>query len=187
MPKNSKRKKINKNKKQTEEKIKQPDFTKIFFDFFGSKPKKVTYIVRQGPNKMHDMQFLSSLIHDGRFKLKNIILKNKNLKIPIKRECYELPIKHEKFTFEPHITDSILSIAPVQKIEKINWNYKYIPSLTDEEELVKSIWVDSPDDEGILNLTIETWRNLRLVLKIADEKMKIKLEDIEKPYLLSER
>ena len=76
---------------------KQPDFRQLFYDYFGSNPKKVTYSIRTDSNRYHDLIFLKSLVHDARFKRNEIKLRGKRLIIPINRDCWELGfVKHEK-------------------------------------------------------------------------------------------
>src|SRR5512139_4057654 len=104
--------------------MKQPDFTKIFADYFGAKPRKVIYELRPPPNFIHDLVFLSSLVHDATLKRSRIIIKGKSLIIPIMRDCWELYI-HDKS--ELQTAKSILRFSPVADLEWIfKGNYKTI-------------------------------------------------------------
>ena len=48
---------------------KQPNFTKIFREYFGTTATKVRYSVRKDCNRIHDFVFLSSLVHDAMYQL----------------------------------------------------------------------------------------------------------------------
>jgi hypothetical protein len=43
-----------------------PDFTALFFASLGARSKPILYELRDGPEMLHDLVFLSSLIHDAR-------------------------------------------------------------------------------------------------------------------------
>jgi hypothetical protein len=99
---------------------KQPDFTQLFYEFFGNKPRKVQYEVRSGPCRYHDLVFLGSLIHDARFQRQKIQLRGTRLTILVNRDCWELGLtpgeeNGEKYS-ELHIADAALSISPVKKL-----------------------------------------------------------------------
>lgn len=56
----------------------QPDFTRLFFEHFGTRPRKVVYEMRQGAFRLHDLVFLESLIHDATFSGKDVRLSGEN-------------------------------------------------------------------------------------------------------------
>jgi hypothetical protein len=101
----------------------QPDFPKLFFEYFGTKPRKVLYEIRQGPCRFHDLVFLNSLIHDATFHRKDARLSSERLTIPVDRDCWELlalknkflTIKNEKevreVDFLPHVVYNLLQIG----------------------------------------------------------------------------
>jgi hypothetical protein len=165
----------------------QPDFTQIFHDYFGSIPQKVTYTVRWGGNRFHDLVFLNSIIHDARFKVKNIKQKGKQLTIPINRDCWEIPSVHRekpKPHIELYVADSQLAIFPVLRID---WSYQHGIDFTDKTELwIQEIWLDRQSDDETCNLTIYGF-DWKCVLQVDSDGLKIKLQDFEKPYLYSER
>src|SRR5512136_2827545 len=94
----------------------QPDFTEIFHGYFGSIPQKVTCRVHQDGDRFHDLVFLNSIIHDARFKIKNVKQKGRKLTIPIKRDRWEIPSVQRKKPrphIELYVADSLMTISPV--------------------------------------------------------------------------
>lgn len=72
-------------------KDKQPDFQGLFFEHLGGKPRKQRYELRFGTSNLyHDVIFLSSLIHDARFKMDNIRTRGHRLYIDLERDTWEL-------------------------------------------------------------------------------------------------
>ncbi|MCF6314003.1 MAG: hypothetical protein L3J39_16270 [Verrucomicrobiales bacterium] len=164
---------------------KQPNFQELFYQYFGSTPKKITYSIRSGANRLHDIIFLKSLIHDARFVRSRIEINEKRLMIPINRDCWELGIvKHEKKRgSELYVTDACLSVSPVADLE---WSF---------------------NNEEDFNLDTELWISDLIVQKMSCELLKVRFEgdfwslsftvpkndfkmciqDSEIPYLYSER
>jgi hypothetical protein len=161
----------------------QPDFKKLFYDFFGSKPKKVTYSIRHDSNRYHDLIFLTSLIHDARFKRSDIKRRGKKLTILLNRDCWELGfVKHEKSS-ELYITNSLLSISPVVNIE---WRYNNESKFNPESEL----WIHD------VIIQRESFTTLKVVLdgdgwslhlNASDVEFKMGFYDLEVPYLYSQK
>jgi len=167
----------------------QPDFTKLFYEYFGQTPRKVHYIVRPYPHRFHDLIFLNSLIHDSRFQRNKISMRGHRLTIPINRDCWELKYtdyeKNSVKYHELHIADARLSIFPVNSI-RWSFNHEYdFPS--DKELWIQSLWIDRKfDDEENTVVTIHgiDWKCMMLAV---DEELLIKLHDIEVPYLFSKQ
>lgn len=171
---------------------KQPDFQKLFFDYFGDVPRKVTYNVREDSNRHHDVMFLTSLIHDARFKMDDVVQRGKRLTFNINRDCWELGLKKtSKNSSELYVADARLTISNVLAIKWI---------LTDEvakdtlrELWIESVWIDrysfddlvptSPLGPG-LTLNGDDWQ---CQLLLAENDIQIRLTDKEIPYLHSER
>ena len=86
---------------------KQIDFSRFFKQ---KKYNQVTYKLREGVNKKHDLIFLDSYIHDAILFLDNIVLKKGTLTIPLERICWEL----EDSNFETHSCLSNISIYNVR-------------------------------------------------------------------------
>ncbi len=53
-------------------------------------PTPIDYLSRPMPNLYHDIFYLSSYIHDARFKMRNVTLLGKKLVIPLQRDRWEL-------------------------------------------------------------------------------------------------
>jgi hypothetical protein len=168
---------------------KQPDFTQLFNEFFGSKPRKVQYEVRYGPCRDHDIIFLRSLIHDARFQKKSLQQRGKRITIPINRDCWELGLtpgeeNGVKYS-ELHIADAILSISPVKNIE---WTINHKMDFSAEQELwIHSIRLDRTGwHEDLVNVVLDgiDWR---CTFSVDENELQIKLKDKELPYLYSVR
>lgn len=160
--------------------MKQPDFQKLFFDYFGSVPRKVAYTVRQDSNRYHDLVFLSSLTHDARFKMAHVILSGQRLALAINRDCWELGIEHDGIT-GLYVADSALVISPVISLE---WRTPHGCKMEEQEFWITSIWLSQSDDEELRDLVIEglEWS---CVVKLRDENIKIRLMDKVTPVLHS--
>lgn len=164
--------------------MKQPDFTRLFFDHFGGKPKKVQYEIRVGPNQMHDLIFLISLIHDARFYPRDIKVRGSRMTIPIHRDCWEIPLSERN---ELHTAKSKLLFSTVSDI---NWITQKLDHFGSDQEL----WIDFlyfdkdyrslSKDRFTCFLSGHDWL-LQFTMKQID--FKIKLQDLEMPYLYSER
>jgi hypothetical protein len=96
--------------------IKQPDFSKLFFDTFKECPTGVHYKVRSDSNFRHDIQFLYSLVKDASFMPSGIRHEKQTLVIPLRRQRGELregtaPAKCEDMNSELRFT----------RVKKIEW------------------------------------------------------------------
>jgi len=162
---------------------KQPNFQKLFFDHFNGPPKKVTYEVRQDSNRYHDLVFLSSLIHDARLKPSDVVQRKKQISISINRDCWELGIVKRNGSGELYIANSTLMISPIKSVQ---WHSQHKFKFDKEELWIGGIWLNRPSSNGLRSLIIEGhgW-DCEITLK--DEDIRIVLEDIEVPYLFSER
>jgi hypothetical protein len=71
--------------------MRQPDFHKIWLDYFDHPAGKVRYEIRLGgPNERHDLAFMSSLIHDAEFTPKELARSKSTLVVPLDRAAWEL-------------------------------------------------------------------------------------------------
>ena len=167
---------------------KQPDFTKIFLDFFGKKPRKVQYEVRSGPCCYHDLIFLRSLIHDARFKREKIQRRGNRVLIPINRDCWELGITPgesdgEKYS-ELHIADAVLTISQVKNIE---WSFNHnIDCSPDTELWIHAIRLESNDWRYDIESVVVDGKDWSCTLTLGEGDLQLKVKDIEIPYLYSE-
>ena len=184
----------------------QPDFQRLFSDYFGSVPKRITYEVRQDANSHHDMAFLSGLIHDARFKLPDVNLRGTRLTIDLNRDCWELGYRSKNGVSELHIANSRLTITSVADLE---WRFQYSPDMDGSSELwIMNICYSSDELPSVARTVAESVRlqNPKIKddfvfsfpdrvtlngwfwsLQIALIDAKIKLSDKEMPYLFSER
>ena len=158
---------------------KQPDFRQQFYDYFGSKPKKVTYSIRSDSNRYHDIVFLNSLIHDARFKRNIITVRGKKLTIPINRDCWELGfIKHEKSS-ELHIADGNLCISPVIDFE---WRIGNDVCFNDDFELwIHDLTIERLSYETLIIIIEGDGWSFRI--KASDDDFKMRLQDTETPHI----
>lgn len=164
--------------------MKQPDFSELFSNHFGGKPKKVRYELRDGPCILHDLAFLTSLVHDARFRRKDIIAKGERLTIPINRDCWELPMTEDK---ELYIADSRLTFATVRDVK---WIFIDIDESNENHELwIEYLYFDEhfrshhKDRFGFV-VSGYMWQ-LRFTLAQTD--YAVRLQDTEVPYLYSEK
>lgn len=160
----------------------QPNFSKIFSDYFGTNPHKVLYEVREEPNLLHDIYFLGSLIHDAEFKRNKIQLKGKKIIIPIKRDCFEFSNfnSKERVVYE---TNSLLSISPVKNII---WEFNNESEFEDDKIIyLHHLYIDFQSHKRLsdeINIIFdgEYWKGHITVVK---SKLKIILKDLELPVI----
>ncbi len=164
--------------------MKQPDFTKLFFDHFGGIPKKVQYEVRTGPYQIHDLIFLTSLIHDARFYPRDIKVRGSRMTIPIERDCWEIPLSDRH---ELHIAKSKLLFSSVADI---SWSMGNINEFKCDQELLIDFLYFNKDyrshskDRFTCYLSGHDWL---LQFTLEKDDFKTKLQDQEVPYLYSDR
>jgi len=162
----------------------QPDFTKLFFDYFGAKPKKVKYELRLPPHLLHDLVFMSSLVHDARFHIKDINIRGNKLTIPIERDCWEIPKSKNN---ELHITNSKLIFTTISDIK---WEFTDISKANPDKELwIEYLYIDEDfrsDESDYFTFTIagDDWK---LIFSLKQYDFTAKLQDSEIPYLYSEK
>lgn len=160
---------------------KQPDFRQLFYDYFGSKPKKVNYFIRQDSNRYHDLIFLKSLIHDARFKRIDFRLRGKKIAIQLNRDCWELGFVERNESSELYIANSRLSISPVFDIE---WHSCHGYGINPESELWIHDVVIQRESSEMLKIILDgdKWS---LHMKALDDDFRMKVQDLEVPYLYS--
>ncbi|HKP35530.1 MAG TPA: hypothetical protein VJT71_01635 [Pyrinomonadaceae bacterium] len=161
----------------------QPDFSALF------RRDKVTplhFRVRLGPCDVHDLHFLSSYLHDARFKPDAVNLRGKRLTIDFERDCWELGhTEHNRFC-ELHIAKSCLSVTPVSNIR---WEAANILPADGELWLEKiyfgaAHWEIGNATEVVLSAPHAGWK---LAISAAKEFKTFRLDDKETPYLYSRR
>jgi hypothetical protein len=162
---------------------KQPDFRQLFDDFFGRMPKKVSYSIRADSNRFHDLVFLTSLIHDARFKPDTLKIRGKRLIIQLERDCWELGFAESKGSSELYIADSILSISPVYDLE---WRFLNGNRIKGANELWILDVIIERKSLDILKVVLDGdgWS---LHMKAFDADFKMGIQDREVPYLYSQK
>lgn len=174
-------------------KSRQPDFSRLFRETFAGSPKKISYEVRtNGSNMYHDVVFLSSLVHDARFRLADIRLKRRRLTIPLERDCWEIPFAEAGGALEPHVARAELVIEPVVKSEWMSDPLRD-PERSghptgDGEEWLLYFWMERPSfDDSDTGQVIIKCAHSKWTLTVAKEGMIVRLRDLEVPYLHSTR
>lgn len=161
--------------------MRQPNFNQIWSKCLGGKtPKAITYCIRDGSNFIHDIVFLSSLIHDARIKTSKIKLTGRKLILPLQRDCWELGLTKNN---ELHITDSVLIISGVKEVK---WTSR---KPTKTEIWLDYIWVSEnyrKHDTDFFDLIFAGFE-WRFMLSLDVIKWSIVLEDQGKPYLWSKK
>ena len=103
----------------------QPNFTSIFREHFSSS-EKVFYRVRTSPNILHDVVFVTSLIHDARLTPNTVRLDETTLILPIDRDRWEV--------FDSNEILSCQSVLTITGVIRTNW--------VGVVDLNKELWAD---------------------------------------------
>jgi hypothetical protein len=161
---------------------KQPDFQRLFFEHFGGVPRRVAYEIREDSNRYHDMIFLTSLVHDARFRRETVRFRGKRLSIPINRDCWELGTVNHGDSCELYVANGRLDISPVVEVE---WRFQYGAEFSPATELwiLCLVLVHKTFDTMELTIDGEDWA---CVLIVKDENLRIMLRDLEVPHLYSQ-
>jgi hypothetical protein len=110
----------------------QPDFQSLFFDYFGSKPRRHRYVLRFGTSNLHhDVIFLGSLIHDARFTRSGVQRRKDKIKIQIERDTWEVGTLVRENAPELHYCKSELKLCGVISVE---WRF-IEPVVSENDEL----------------------------------------------------
>ena len=149
----------------------QPDFTALFFETFTKMPKPIVYEVRRDANRTHDMHFLSSLIHDARFRKADIVEDGQALTFRLDRDRWELFTPGSKELFS---VPSTLTIGPVLSQE---WSFK--EGVEPDELWIYGIHVTPSipeSDSLVVDVCGDFWR---LALTLGEADLQIRLKDAE--------
>jgi hypothetical protein len=163
----------------------QPYFSALFRK---DKIGPLHFRVRAGACAVHDVQFLSSYLHDARFHAHSITRHRKKVTIMLERDCWEFGYENPKN--ELHVAKCRLTITPVSAL---HWETS-LPADPNRELWIESIYLgaahwENPMETSQLVLTAphDGWK-LTLTLALSDELFgDIRLDDLEKPYLYSKR
>lgn len=124
----------------------QLDFSELFFTFFQRFPKGVRYAVRHNCNLRHDLQFVSSLIHDAKIKLDVTTLGTGNLCLPIVRDRWEL--------FQNNSLSSIKSNLFIGEVSRYSFT---VESSVDKSTWPKRCVIRAVDCPGIFDRDEDVW------------------------------
>ncbi len=135
----------------------QPDFSTLFRSHFAAVEPRVTYEIRyHGPNALHDVAFISSLIHDAQFRPRDVVLSGGNLTIALDRDCWE--------RYDPGAPRPVLPVCQAAiratHVVRVTWDGGFSP---DETLCVDHLWLDESfqfhDDSPIkVILAGDSWR-----------------------------
>jgi hypothetical protein len=156
-----------------------PDFTKLFFDALGGVAEPVRYPLRSGPCLLHDVAFLSSLLHDARVTNPRVDPVDGVLVVRLNRDCWELGLVKKDNSSELHVAASTLTCRGVRSV---TW---LLPEGGEPEPWLDYVWMD--DDYRTKKqcgffLKGHDW-HCRIVL--VEREWSVVLEDQETPYLWS--
>ena len=156
-----------------------PDYSTLFAV---TRVVPLRFLVRDGSNFVHDIQFLSGYLHDGRTTKGDVQLRRGRLDIKVMRDCWELGYKEHADSLELYTTISKLTISPVSSIR---WEAADL-QLFDRNLSIEAIYV-GPDhwerrdrSELVISAPSGGWR---LCIRLADHFAKIQLVDLRKPSL----
>ncbi len=160
---------------------KQPNFTKIFREYFGTTATKVRYSVRKDCNRIHDFVFLSSLVHDARFKRKDIVIRGKRLIIPVERDCWELWRGGNQESLELYTAQAQLVVSPTTKI---TWGFLNELSFNAEDVLwIHDIWLENqPIPSGDHRRLILSGLSWECIIEVYEPNLLVRLQDIQTPH-----
>ncbi len=148
----------------------QPDFSKLFLEYFAQIGPRVSYVLRRPPNIVHDGVFLSSLIHDARVVPSKCRRDGDTFTMLIDRD------KWEEYRSEEGNLDSCPSSLVVTAVENVEWSPQTDP---DEELWIDYLWIDESfryhngETFGVI-LAGDGWR---LIITVRTDDVTLKLED----------
>ncbi len=161
----------------------QPDFSKLFRR---DAIAPLHFRVRSGACYVHDVEFLSSYLHDARLAPNSISKRGKKISLILERDCWEFGFTEHAKSSELHLAKSRLSITPVSAVRFEMDD----PQISEQEIWIESIFVGASHWEkcGTTELVISAPRlNWKWCISIADDFADIRLDDLETPYLYSAR
>jgi hypothetical protein len=162
-------------KMQKRKAILQPDFQSIFFDHFGSKPRRHRYELRFGTSNLHhDVIFLGSLIHDARFTRGGIQLRKGKIKIPIERDTWEVGTLVRENAPELHYCKSELTLSGVKSVE---WRFAGTVAAENDELWISDLTLTRQDCyEFVLS-----GREWEVLIVLEEDIASVMLNDKETP------
>lgn len=157
-----------------------PDFTKLFFDTLGGVAAPIRYPLRDGPCLLHDVAFLSSLLHDARVLNPRADAVDGVLVVRFNRDCWELGQIQTEGSSELYVANSTLTCRGVRSV-----TWRFLDSV--KEPSLNYVWMDDAyRTEKLFNFSLkgDEW-HCRILL--SEGEWSVVLEDEETPYLWSVR
>lgn len=159
--------------------ITQPDFQAIFFDYFGSKPRRHHYELRfWTSNLRHDAIFLSSLIHDARFSRSDVKLRKDKVRFIIERDTWEVGTLVRERAPALHYCKSELKLSGVKSVE---WRFTGAVIAENDELWIHDFTLARSRDQQDIFEVIIGGENWELVLVLEEGNAAIILNDRESP------
>jgi len=161
----------------------QPNFTKLFYETFASGCHPIKYSIRNYANCLHDLAFMSSLVHDARVRDMPAVAENGTIQIPLNRDCWELGYTEHGNSSELHVADALLCF---EGVKSINWQIAKKP---EGETWIDFLWLDPAWRDRrrkhfAFYIVGEDWK---CTITLSQDQWKIVLCDQEEPYLWSAR
>lgn len=156
----------------------QPDFGQFFHTDVWT---PVRYELREGANLRHDVVYLSSYLHDARFRPKEMLFDgvHKQLRIPLERDTWETYRSKDAL-------DTVPSELRIGRLNVWKWRTARVADLSSEElpetVMIRALdcWYRLHEDDDLLPvLRIWTHEGPHLILELA-ELVDCVLEDDDK-------
>lgn len=157
----------------------QPNFQAIFFDYFGSKPRRHHYELRfWTSNLRHDAIFLASLIHDARFSRSGVKRRKDKVSIIIDRDTWEVGTLVREGAPELHYCKSELKIEGVRSIE---WRFTGDVLAENDELWIHDFSLTQSRQQQDCYEIIIGGENWKLIFVLDEENASVILHDKEAP------
>jgi len=157
----------------------QPDFQSIFFDYFGSKPRRHRYELRFGTSNLHhDVIFLGSLIHDARFTRGGIQLRKGKIKIPIERDTWEVGTLVRENAPELHYCKSELTLSSVKSVE---WRFSGTVAAENDELWIGDLTLTKSIQRQDCYEIMLSGREWEVLIVLEEDNASVMLHDKETP------
>src|SRR6187401_2032374 len=127
----------------TSRRDRQPDFQALFFEHFGPVARRHSYELRfETSNLLHDVVFLSSLVHDARFRPEGMRRQGPRLIVDLERDTWETGGLSKPTGL--HYIASRLSVRGVADAE---WRLRRGPIASNEELWISTLSLEHCGDD----------------------------------------
>ena len=155
----------------------QPDFSRLFHEHFKAGEPRAKYELRHyGPNALHDVAFLSSLIHDALVRKSDVVFSDGTLAITLDRDCWESYDSNSS----PPVLQSCQAEIRATHVEGVEWDSRDPP---DKELCIDHLWLDESfrsHDETPIKV-IMAGNSWRLTIAMARWNSRFTLIDLTDP------